>query len=68
MMGVISFCDAVFTGSVEEALFAVGADELGGRPLCTHSTIAVTAKLTAISMALGRYVPILTKRFAWKRR
>ncbi len=34
----------------------------GGRPLCTHSAIAIMVKLPAISMALGRYVPMLTKR------
>ena len=34
------------------------------RPLCIQSAIDVIEKLTATSIALGRYVPILTKRLA----
>lgn len=43
--------------------FAFGRDGTVAHPVWIHSEMDVIVKLTAISMALGRYVPMLTKRF-----
>lgn len=44
------------------SLFAMGC------PLFTQRKMAIIVKLAATNMALGRYVPMLTKRFFCMRR
>jgi hypothetical protein len=64
-----SFCfsfEADLTG-VEVVGFGTGVSR-SVRPLCTHSAIAVMEKLAAMSIALGRYVPMLTNRFEESKR
>lgn len=51
-----------------ESVDAGFSSGMGGRPLWTQRAMAVIVKFTAINMALGRYVPILTKRLACIRR
>lgn len=58
--------EAGFSGIVD-AVFGTGVSR-SVRPLCTHNAIAVMEKLAAMSIALGRYVPMLTKRFEERRR
>ena len=57
--------------SVDAFLGFVAAGLLTGsvvRPLFTHNAIAAMLKLMAISIAEGRYVPMLTKRLSCSKR